>query len=83
VLADPAAATKFLTDVVGSLGPESAVDPFKGPIESITSNRGAAGVMAIVGVVAALWSASGYVGAFTERTRGQSARPDRLIRWAG
>ena len=66
LLADPETVTKFLTDVIGALGPASAVDTFKGPIESITSNRGAAGVMAIVGVVAALWSASGYVGAFTE-----------------
>ncbi len=66
LLGDPETVTKFLTDVVGALGPASAVDTFKGPIESITSNKGAAGVMAIVGVVAALWSASGYVGAFTE-----------------
>jgi len=42
------------------------VDTFKGPIESITANKGAAGVLAIVGVASALWSASGYVGAFTE-----------------
>src|SRR5215207_7398298 len=66
LFADPATVTKFLTDVVSSLGPASAVDTFKDPIESITSNRGAAGIMAIVGVVAALWSASGYVSAFTE-----------------
>jgi membrane protein len=66
LFADPATVTKFLTDVVSSLGPASAVDTFKDPIESITSNRGAAGILAIVGVVAALWSASGYVSAFTE-----------------
>jgi len=66
LLADPATVTKFLTDVIGALGPASAVDTFREPIESVTSNKGAAGIMAIVGVVAALWSASGYVGAFTE-----------------
>src|SRR5215216_4536018 len=66
LLADPATVTKFLTDVIGSLGPSSAVDTFREPIESVTSNQGTAGIMAIVGVVAALWSASGYVGAFTE-----------------
>ena len=43
-----------------------AVETFQGPIESVTSSGGAAGIMAIVGVVSALWSASGYVGAFTE-----------------
>jgi membrane protein len=58
--------TKFLTDVIGSLGPSSAVDTFRQPIESVTANKGAAGILAIVGVAAALWSASGYVGAFTE-----------------
>jgi membrane protein len=66
LVADPASVTKFLTDVISSLGPKSAVDTFKEPIESVTSSRGSAGVMAIVGVVAALWSASGYVGAFAE-----------------
>jgi membrane protein len=66
LVADPATVTKFLTDVIGSLGPSSAVDTFREPIESVTANKGAAGILAIVGVVAALWSASGYVGAFTE-----------------
>jgi membrane protein len=66
LFANPDTVTKFLTDVIGSLGPSSAVDTFKGPIESVTSNRGAAGVVAIIGVVSALWSASGYVSAFTE-----------------
>jgi membrane protein len=66
LLADPETVTKFLTDVIGALGPPSAVETFKEPIESITSNRGAAGIMAIVGVVAALWSASGYISAFAD-----------------
>jgi membrane protein len=66
LVADPATVTTFLTDVIGSLGPASAVDTFKEPIESVTSSGGTAGIMAIVGVAAALWSASGYVGAFTE-----------------
>jgi membrane protein len=66
LLADPARVTQVLTDVVTQLGPASAAETFKGPIESITSNRGAAGILAIVGVAAALWSASGYTGAFME-----------------
>ena len=66
LFANPDTVTRFLTDVIGALGPESAVDTFKGPIESVTANRGAAGILAIVGVASALWSASGYVGAFTE-----------------
>jgi membrane protein len=66
LFAEPDTVTRFLTDVVGALGPNTAVDTFKGPIESVTANRGAAGILAIVGVLSALWSASGYVGAFTE-----------------
>ena len=37
---------------------------FSEPIQSITDNRSAAGVLFFVGLGAALWSASGYVGAF-------------------
>ena len=61
---DPARITKALTDVVGEVGPASAVETFKGPIETLTQSSGTAGVMLIVGIVAALWTASGYVGAF-------------------
>jgi membrane protein len=66
LVADPATVTKFLTDVISSLGPASAVDTFKGPIAAVTSNGGTSGILAIVGVLSALWSASGYVSAFTE-----------------
>src|SRR5918995_347620 len=66
IVASPQTVTKFLTDTISSIGPESAVETFKGPIESVTSSSGTAGIMAIVGVITALWSASGYVGAFTE-----------------
>jgi membrane protein len=62
--ADPQGATQTITDVVTQIGPESAADTFAGPIESITSNSSAAGILAIVGIAVALWSASSYVGAF-------------------
>src|SRR6476661_6309293 len=61
---DPARITKALTDVVSSVGPASAVETFKGPIETITKSSGTAGIMLVVGIAAALWTASGYVGAF-------------------
>jgi membrane protein len=66
IVASPQTVTTFLTDTIAAIGPDSAVETFKGPIESVTSSSGTAGIMAIVGVVSALWSASGYVGAFTE-----------------
>ena len=56
----------MLTDTVTQLGPSTAADTFQGPIESITSNRGGAGIVLIVSVVAALWAASGYVSAFAD-----------------
>jgi membrane protein len=64
LVTDPAEATRSITDVVTQIGPSSAADTFAGPIESITSSSSTSGIMAIVGIVIALWSASGYVGAF-------------------
>jgi len=66
LFADPARVTKVLTDTASELGPSTAAQTFQGPIESITSNRGAAGVLFIVGVLGALWSASSYVSAFAD-----------------
>jgi membrane protein len=64
LVGDPVTTTKTITDMVTKLGPSSAADTFAGPIKSITSNRGTAGVLFIVGLATALWSASAYVGAF-------------------
>jgi membrane protein len=64
LVGDPAATTKAITDMVTKLGPSSAADTFAGPIKSITAHRGTAGILFIVGLATALWSASGYVGAF-------------------
>jgi membrane protein len=61
---DPQSTTQTVTDIVTRIGPESAAQTFSGPIESITSNRSAAGIALIAGLLVALWSASGYVGAF-------------------
>jgi membrane protein len=64
LVGDPAATTKALTDIVASIGPASAADTLAGPIRSISSSSSTAGLGLIVGLAAALWSASGYVGAF-------------------
>jgi membrane protein len=61
---DPQSTTRTITDIVTRIGPESAAQTFSGPIESITSNRSAAGIALVAGLLVALWSASGYVGAF-------------------
>ena len=64
LVADPATITRVLTDTISQLGPTSAVETFKGPIESITANSSTAGLGLIIGLAGALWTASGYVGAF-------------------
>jgi membrane protein len=61
---DPQSTTKTVTDIVTSIGPQSAAQTFADPINQITSNRSGAGIALIVGLATALWSASGYVGAF-------------------
>ena len=61
---DPASTTETLTEIVGELAPSTATDTFRGPIESITANRGTAGLLFALGLLGALYSASGYVGAF-------------------
>lgn len=53
-----------LTDIVTQISPGAATETFTGPIESITANRGAAGILFFVGLALALSSASAYVGAF-------------------
>lgn len=61
---NPESTTRTLTDIVSDLGPRTAADTFNGPIESLTSNRGTAGALFVAGLLGALYSASGYVGAF-------------------
>jgi membrane protein len=64
LIGDPKSTTESLTEIITELGPASAAETFKGPIESIASNQSTAGVALVLGLAAALWSASGYVGAF-------------------
>ena len=62
----PDRVTKILTETISELGPSTAAQTFQGPIESITSNRGGAGVVLVVSIAGALWAASGYVSAFAD-----------------
>jgi membrane protein len=65
IFGDPKSTTSSLTDIITEIGPSSAAETFQGPIESITKSSGTAGIALILGIAAALWSASGYTGAFT------------------
>ena len=65
IFGDPQTTTAKLTEIVTELGPESGAETFEGPIKSIVENQSAAGFAFVAGLAIALWSASGYVGAFT------------------
>jgi membrane protein len=64
IFGDPQTTTRKLTEIITEIGPESGAETFKGPIESIVQNQAAAGFAFVFGLAVALWSASGYVGAF-------------------
>jgi membrane protein len=61
LLTEPQQLTDALTEVV----PESAADTLNPVIDQIAGNSGTAGFALIIGLATAVWSASGYVGAFT------------------
>src|ERR671915_2506321 len=56
--------TNKILQIVQQLGPAAAVDTFRGTISGIIQNKGGAGALVGVGLLGALWSASGYVAAF-------------------
>jgi len=58
-------ATNAVLDNINELGPGPAQDIVSGAIKEIAASQGTAGVAFVIGLVAALWSASGYVGAFS------------------
>jgi len=64
IFGDTRSTTASLTEIITEIGPQSAAETFKGPIESVTANRGTAGFTLVLGILLALWSASGYTGAF-------------------
>jgi membrane protein len=56
--------TQSLIDNLGQVAPGPAKDIFTSAIENLQKDQGAAGIMVIVGLALAIWSASGYVSAF-------------------
>src|SRR5919198_6070322 len=57
-------ATQPLLDNLGKVAPGPAKDIFTSAIQNLQKSQGAAGILFVVGLVGALWSASGYVAAF-------------------
>jgi membrane protein len=57
-------ATQPLLDNVDEIAPGAATDLLRTSIENIERSQGSAGLLFIVGLVVAIWSASAYIGAF-------------------
>src|SRR5215216_7032724 len=57
-------ATQPLIDNISAVAPGPAKQIVTSAIQNLQKNSGAAGVLFIVGIAGALWSASGYVAAF-------------------
>src|SRR5918911_2965018 len=57
-------ATQPLIDNLKTVAPGPASQIFTSAIENLNKSQGAAGVLFVVGLLGALWSASGYVAAF-------------------
>ncbi|WP_411721144.1 YihY/virulence factor BrkB family protein [Mycetocola sp.] len=57
--------TQLLLQVVESLGDASTAETLREPIEQLASSE-AAGLALVIGLLGAIWSASGYVSAFSQ-----------------
>jgi membrane protein len=57
-------ATQPLIDNLGEVAPGPAQEILTNALENLQGSQGAAGVLFVVGLLGALWSASGYIGAF-------------------
>ena len=60
---DPQKTTNALLEIVRGFAPAETVNTISGPVSELTSAP-AAGFTLVIGLVTALWSASGYVGGF-------------------
>ena len=58
------AAADAVLGIIGDIAPAETVDALRGPIEQVSKAPGA-GLALVLGILLALWSASGYVGAFS------------------
>jgi len=74
-------ATQPLIDNLGAVAPGPAKEIFTSAIENLQGDQGAAGVLFVVGILAALWSASGYVAAFMRASNSIYDMPEGRPAW--
>lgn len=63
LLGDGAGTADTIVDLIRDLGQEDVAEDLRGPLTGLAEAR-AAGLALVIGTLLALWSASGYVGAF-------------------
>ncbi|MEU9081320.1 YihY/virulence factor BrkB family protein [Streptomyces sp. NPDC048357] len=73
--------TARLMDNVQQLTPGSARDVIRDAVEQLQGRSGVGSVMAVVGLVVALWSASGYVAAFIRSANAVYDIPEGRPAW--
>ena len=78
-LAGRSATDSLISNVAATPGPGKQV--FTDAIHNLQANQGAAGAMAIVGVLLALWSASSYVSAFARASNAIYEVPEGRPFW--
>jgi membrane protein len=74
-------ATKPLIDNLGTVAPGPAKQIFTNAIKNLQGDQGAAGVLFVVGLLGALWSASGYVAAFMRASNAIYDMPEGRPVW--
>ena len=63
IFGDAGKTTGALLEIISGFAPADTVEAIREPIQQLSSSS-AAGLTLVLGIVTALWSASGYVGAF-------------------
>lgn len=74
-------ATQPLMDNVGALAPGPARQTLSTVLQTLQSSQRAAGIATIFGIAVALWSASGYVGAFMRAANVMYEMPEGRPIW--
>jgi membrane protein len=74
-------ATQPLIENLGKVAPGPAKEIFTNAINNLEGSQGAAGVLFVVGLLGALWSASGYVAAFMRASNAIYDMPEGRPIW--
>jgi membrane protein len=74
-------ATQPLIENLGTVAPGPAKEIFTNAIKNLEGSQGAAGVLFVVGLLGALWSASGYVAAFMRASNSIYDMPEGRPIW--